>query len=432
VAADKSVQSNVCRSKEECKGQTWHHHRIRSSDAWSKSRGKGATVGLIDTGFTGHDELDGVIRPKPQRNLVDRDAPHNARDRMDSAPGLMPGHGTLVASVIASRGGISEDGEDATPPGQATGIAPEADVVAIRAIRSVIQIGQWRLPKAIRWAADNDCDVITMCLGGPFVNWGVRKALYYAVNKGVVPVCAAGNCWPWVVYPAAYASRGLSVAIGAITPDWTPWAKTPQGRITIGAPGENVWGARAEMKNGRLDFSLRPAQGTTLATSITSGVAALWFSHHGPGALRDLATQRGATVLSLFAQSVVQGAQKPPDRDWTNDERGRVGPGMLNAVAVLDYDLLSAPKTAMAQPEIPSTLDLLRDHLALDRKAAVEVDEEVAPYAAELIWLSYMDGARKRAEKSGAEALAPPPVPSDETAAVLAKRPDLAAALELT
>src|SRR5690606_16212848 len=136
VAVDKSVQSDVCRTKEDDKGQTWHHHRIRSSHAWSKTRGKGATVGLIDTGFTGHDELDGVVRPTPQRNLVDRDAPHDARDRMDSAPGVMPGHGSLVVRVIASRGGISDDGVVATAPGEATGIATEADVVAIRAIRS--------------------------------------------------------------------------------------------------------------------------------------------------------------------------------------------------------------------------------------------------------------------------------------------------------
>jgi len=33
VAEDKSVLSDVCKTKEVCHGQTWHHHRIRLSDA---------------------------------------------------------------------------------------------------------------------------------------------------------------------------------------------------------------------------------------------------------------------------------------------------------------------------------------------------------------------------------------------------------------
>lgn len=429
VSLDKTL-SGVCDTLQRTEPRAWHHVRVKATGAWARSRGAGAVVGVIDTGHTSHSELDGVFDLTRQRNVLERQSPNDAHDRLNNGPQEHPGHGTLVASVIASRGDV--DGETtAGSQGVVTGIAPEATLVPIRAIRTVLQVFQWQIPKAIDHAVESDCAVIVMCFGGPFVNGAVRRALRRAVKRGVVVVCAAGNCWPWVVFPAAYAPFDLSVAIGAICYDWTPWDKTPTGHVTVAAPGENVWGARVSTEGGD-PYSVAPSQGTTLATSITAGVAALWVAHHGADALRKLARDRNTTVQALFAHAVVQGAQSPP-KPWSSADRRRVGAGVVNAEAVLDVDLGSIPKSALRDlPGIPSNLDLLKSHVAMTGKSAV-VTDDAAEYAAELIWLSYIAGARQRALKHAkSDQLVPMPTPSEDAAGHLAKHPDLADALGLT
>lgn len=428
VSLDKTL-SGVCSTTVKTKPRAWHHARVKAAGAWARSRGGGASVGVIDTGYTTHGELAGAFDLTSQRNVLERQSPNDARDRLSDREYEHPGHGTLVASVIASRGDI--DGETTVgDQGVVTGIAPEATLVPIRAIRTVLQVFQWQIPKAIDHAVESDCAVIVMCFGGPFVNGAVRRALRRAVKRGVVVVCAAGNCWPWVVFPAAYAPFDLSVAIGAICYDWTPWDKTPTGHVTVAAPGENVWGARVRTEGGSRYYEA-PSQGTTLATSITAGVAALWVAHHGADALRKVARDRNTTVQALFAHAVVQGAQSPP-KPWSSADRRRVGAGVVNAEAVLNVDLGSIPKSALRSlPDIPSNLDLLKSHAAMTGKSAV-IGDDAAQYAAELIWLSYIAGARERALKHAkSDQLIPMPTPSEETAGHLAKHPDLADALGL-
>ena len=86
----------------------WPHKIIRTPQAWRKSRGRGATVAVIDTGHSSHQELNGAIRQTGQLNLVEGGT--DARDRFNTGFLKNPGHGTLVCSVVASRGDVDEDG----------------------------------------------------------------------------------------------------------------------------------------------------------------------------------------------------------------------------------------------------------------------------------------------------------------------------------
>lgn len=370
----------------------WVHPMIDSVTAWAETQGTGTKVAVIDTGWSDHDELDDVLTAGGHLNLVEGGT--DARDRFS---GGNPGHGTLVMSVVASRG-VADGGGNTSGPGEVTGAAPETQVLPIRAITSVVNFRQTTLPRAILHAVDQGADVIAMALGGIFAVGSVREALGRARDRGVVVVCAAGNCWPFVIYPAAFAKYDLCCAVAAVNSDRTPWARTGRGpRVTVAAPGVDVWGARKDTASAPND-GIRASQGTTLATSLTSGVAALWVAKHGGRSqLRDVAQQAGTTVQAMFRQAITSGLQKPPEWNGADD----MGAGIVDAGKALAWALpaaAGAPVGAAEGTQALTMVDVLRDHLEDHApEAMADLDDEVAPYAAELLWMSYRNGARLRA-----------------------------------
>lgn len=411
----------------------WVHPLIRTPQAWARTRGQGATVAVIDTGHSTHQELNGVIRPNGQLNLVEGDT--DASDRFNAGFLRHPGHGTLVCSVVASRGSASDTG-DVTGPGAITGSAPEATVLPIRAIKSVINFNQKTIPAAIAHAVAAGADVITMAMGGPTRVSATEKALRDATRAGLVITCAAGNCWPKVVFPAAYAANGLCTAVAALTHRLTPWGKTGRGpEVTIAAPGENVWGA-AKNKATDPDNGIKAAQGTTLATSLTAGVAALWVARHGGrAALAQKAAAAGTTVQAMFVHCLTHGLSKPPV--WNGATN--LGAGLLDAERTLNTALPAGPTgtEAVAEAALPAagvepTSEILAIHLANHSPEALDdYGPEMADFAAEILWLSHRAGARARAaETEGVEAaMIRPDRASADLRAALATRPELRAVL---
>ncbi|OYX44851.1 MAG: hypothetical protein B7Z02_03265 [Rhodobacterales bacterium 32-67-9] len=409
----------------------WVHPVIRTPQAWTRSRGQGAIVAVIDTGHSSHQELNGIIRSNGQLNLVEGGT--DASDRFNAGFLRHPGHGTLVCSVVASRGSANGAG-DVSGPGAITGSAPEATVLPIRAIRSVINFSQRTIPAAIAHAVAQGADVITMAMGGPTRVSATEKALRDATRAGLVVTCAAGNCWPKVVFPAAYAANGLCTAVAALTHTQTPWPKTGRGpEVTIAAPGEHVWGA-AKNKATDPDNGIKAAQGTTLATSLTAGVAALWVARHGGrAALAQKASAAGTTVQAMFVHCLTHGLTKPPVWNGATD----LGAGMLDAERLLGAALPAGPTgtEAVAEAALPAagvepTSEILALHLANHNPEALdEYGPEIAEYAAEILWLSHRAGARTRAaETEGVEAaMIRPDRASAGLRAALATRPELRA-----
>jgi hypothetical protein len=412
----------------------WVHDVIDTHAAWTSTRGAGVTVAVIDTGYSDHDELAGVITGGSHLNLVEGGT--DARDRFSESllnPLQHPGHGTLVCSVIASRGTASTGGQTGGP-GQVTGSAPDAKILPIRAIKSVINFKQKQLPPAIQFAVDEGADVIAMALGGPSRVATTEKALRNAVRAGIVVVCAAGNCWPKVVFPAAYATLGLCTAMAALQSDLRPWKKTGSGpEVTASAPGEDVWGASKRAESDPND-TIRPSQGTTLATSLTAGLAALWVAHHGGrAALKAKADDLGTTVQALFVSALTHGLKAPSV--WNGSRK--LGAGVVNARSLLDAPL-SIGQEAIAfagqpSPQVVSSGFILFGHLANHHPDAVgDLDLAFAPFASEALWLSQRSGARKRAISEGLELeIAGRDEPSPDLSKALTERPAMAVALGL-
>jgi len=381
----------------------WHHPRVKTPLAWAQTRGRGSKVAVIDTGYTDHNELHDVIETRGQWNFVEND--DDARDRFSGGFLKNPGHGTLVASVIASRGSADMNG-NTSAPGGVTGTAPEAKVLPIRAIRSVVDMTQRRIPAAITHAVGQKADVIVMALGGPTRVASTEQALRDAVAAGTVIVCAAGNCYPSVVFPAAYAAMGICTAVAALQPDKRPWLKTGHGpEVSFAAYGEHVWGA-AKNNASDPDAGIRASQGTTLATSMIGGIAALWVaSHGGRDALRIKAKAAGTTVQAMWVHCATHSMSRPAE--WGG--ASNLGAGIIDALAVLDAPLpTGAESPAAPGPDATSTLNVLVTHLAgQDIIAAAEVTPEMSEYASEILWLSFRRGARARISESegGTEAI---------------------------
>ena len=412
----------------------WVHPVINTPAAWQATRGEGTRVAVIDTGYSSHQELNGAILQQGQLNLVEGGT--DARDRFSTGIMKHPGHGTLLCSVVASRGSADAAG-NVTGPGAVTGAAPAADILPIRAIKSVVNFDQRTIPAAIAHATAQGAGVIAMALGGPTRVSSTERALRDAVAAGVVIVCAAGNCWPSVVFPAAYAAQGLCTAVAALTHTLTPWAKSGRGpEVTLSAPGENVWGA-AKNRADDPDTGVKAAQGTTLATSLTAGCAALWVARHGGRqALRQKAQAAGTTVQAMFVACATRGLMKPPV--WKGATN--LGAGVLDAHHLLSAALPTGAggHEAVADADLPPegvepTSAILVTHLANHAPEALdEYGPEVAEFAGELLWLSYRTGARRRVADSGQEgpaleAMLTPDTPSPGLRAALAGKPALRA-----
>ena len=164
--------------------------------------GKGITVGVIDTGVD-------YTHPDLKNNYAGgHDLVDNDRDPMETlAVGKATIHGTHVAGIIAANGKIK-------------GVAPEAKIVAYRALGPGGGGTTEQVLAAIEQAIKDKVDVVNLSLGndinGP--DLPISLALNRAVDKGIVAVAASGNSGPsvWTVGSPGTASKAISV--GASTP----------------------------------------------------------------------------------------------------------------------------------------------------------------------------------------------------------------------
>jgi hypothetical protein len=204
--------------------------------------------------------------------------------------------------------------------------------------------------------------------------------------------------------------------------------------VTIATPGENVWGA-AKSNATDSDAGIRASQGTTLATSLTAGVAACWVGRHGGrAALKARADAAGTTVQAMWVACLTGGLTKPPV--WGGAVN--LGAGLIDAERALNAALPTAPTGTEAAGDndlpptgVESTANVLLTHLANhDPAAAREFGADLAEFAPEILWLSHRTGARARAIANGAEeAVLGGDHRSDGLDAALADRPALRAAV---
>jgi len=233
--------------------QPWGIRKVNAQAAWSRTKGRGVRVAVIDTGVDcSHRDL--------APNCV---SGYNAFD--DSKPAHDDqGHGTHVAGTIAA----VEDGWGVV------GVAPEATIVPVKVLNKDGGGNLSSIIKGLMWVAKNDIDVANMSLGSPMGSVFMRMAVAYAKSKGVAIVAATGNDGNDVGYPAAYAST------------FAFWASNEKGGIAgFSSRGKEVdfiapgVGVESTIPGG----GHTRHSGTSMATPHMAGLAALAVAQGASG-----------------------------------------------------------------------------------------------------------------------------------------------------
>jgi subtilisin family serine protease len=178
-------------------GRQWYLGRDRALDVFDAAKALfPVRVAVIDSGIDlGHPELRSRVVAK--RSFVGG----SVDDQL--------GHGTFVAGEIAA---IADNGVGIA------GLAPPARLVIAKVVGADGSISPRAEARAIRWAVRQRARVINLSFGSVRNPGGTdgyssaeRRAIEFAVRRGVLVVAAVGNGndaptkpWPYASYPAAF------------------------------------------------------------------------------------------------------------------------------------------------------------------------------------------------------------------------------------
>jgi serine protease len=334
----------------------WSLELCRVPDAWQltppvggRQFGEGIRVGHPDTGYTRHPE---IFDPSPAGNRIrwqdGRDFVGGDTDALDPLGyDGNPGHGTATSSVIMA-------GADFNAGPRVDGVAPRAELIPLRVTESVVIWDFAPVVEAIHWAVAMGCHVISMSLGGVRESRTLHRAIRRAIDNDIIVLAAAGNVWPWVVYPAKFDEV---VAVAACNCRRRTWRSSASGpAVDVTAPGESVWVARAKKGTPDPAFLRDRGSGTSFAVATTAGACALWLAFHGRSAL--IARYGAGRLASIFKELLLtQGVTTPPGWDRKN-----FGAGILDVRRLLEAPLPETPHAAgmrVRASAAPARVDLV-------------------------------------------------------------------------
>ncbi|TYL37822.1 serine protease [Natronococcus pandeyae] len=290
----------------------WGVDRIGGDVAHAEgATGAGVDVGVIDHGIAaGHADLE--------ENLADPDVETNHESWVDCQGCDQPwgddlGHGTHVAGTIAAA-----DGDDGV-----VGVAPDATLHALKVCGGAGGCRASAIVEAIRYAADQEWDVINLSLGSGQASPALQTAGQYALEAGVLPVAAAGNYGrpDSVGYPAAY-DEFVAVAATDIDDELAGFSSTGP-EVDIAAPGVDVCSAVVD------GYAVQ--SGTSVAAPHVTGAAATL--------LADGYTPTDARERLL---------ETAEDLGWADTDQGR---GLVDVAAAHGYE---SDDGTVERPRCPS------------------------------------------------------------------------------
>lgn len=325
----------------------WHLEGCNIPQAWamfSQSAGhqkslpwKDVLVGHIDTGYSEHVALawhggaSSTVDPTLGFDFFD----NHGDPRDPFLPGGNPGHGSRTSATI---GGFYPNAAGSP----FYGAAPGVKIIPYRVTDSVIIDHVKRLvAQAIEDAVRKKCAIISISLGALFGDRKLADALDLAYDNGVIVFCAAGNLWSEVIYPGRY---NRCVTMGGIAPDTKPWGGSAHGQyVDLCAPAQQVRRLKPEpLPPGTAAsglFSPPDGNGTSYATALGAGVAALWLAWHGSAKLAAAYPEPWMRVAA-FKQLLRKTAYRPSKTDMPQvwDDK-QYGSGIIDAKALLNASL---------------------------------------------------------------------------------------------
>ncbi len=241
----------------------------------STKKGQGVKVAIVDSGI----DLDHPDLVDNIKGSVDFTGSRKGADDEN-------GHGSHVAGTVASADNTIG----------VVGVAPDADLYAVRVLDRRGS-GRWAdLADALDWCGDNGMDIANMSLGGASAPSYVQTACNNALADGCLPIAAAGNggdgstATTELSYPAAYSSV---VSVGAVNSNDSLASFSNTGNhVEVCAPGVSV--PSTYKKAGYATLS-----GTSMASPHAAGIAALIWSEIGGPTAASVRTELQSRVRDL-------------------------------------------------------------------------------------------------------------------------------------
>jgi subtilisin family serine protease len=227
----------------------WHLPQILAPQAWDLTLGApGVVIAIVDSGVDpNHPDLASKL-------VAGYNTYSNNTITADSY-----GHGTEVAGAAAA---LTNNAEGIA------GVAGLSPLMPVRVTDATGRATSATIANGLVWAADHGAKVLNLSFNGVAGNATIRTAAEYAFNHGGLVVAASGNCG--CVDATAENPFILSVSATDET-DAVAYFSSTGPFVDLSAPGTNI----LTTAMGGLYFS---DSGTSLASPIVAGVAALMFS----------------------------------------------------------------------------------------------------------------------------------------------------------
>ena len=349
---------------------------LHTSDLWDKSTGAGIGVALIDTGVTPLKGLDnGNVVNGPDLSL---DAGNPAQRYLDEF-----GHGTHMAGIIAGHDAGVTERSKYKDPHNFVGVAPDATLINVKVGAADGSVDVSQVIAGLDWVVAHRDDpglnirVVNLSFGTDSTQDYRIDPLAYAAEvvwrSGIVVVAAAGNegnatsvlsdpaSDPFVLAvgaDGAYDKGGKKLYVTAFSnagsPGRGPDLVAPgKSIVSLRVPGSFVDTMHPEGRVGDDDGRFFRGSGTSQATAVVSGTAALILQAHP-----ELTPDQVKGLLMANAQPL------------TGVGRSLQGAGSLNADHLKDLKAGSVP--SYSQTFTPSdgsgSLEAARgsSHISLD------------------------------------------------------------------
>jgi serine protease AprX len=175
----------------------------------SQYDGTGVTIAFLDSGFSGHPDLDGRIKL-----YVDASTDETRELEEVETAGDLSWHGTMTSVVACGNGAMSN--------GLYRGLAAGAELVLIKVSNPEGRITEEGIGRGLSWLLANHrrcgIQIVNVSLGGDrphdYANNPVDLLVEALVAQGVLVVCAAGNAGErWLVPPASAPS---AITVGGL------------------------------------------------------------------------------------------------------------------------------------------------------------------------------------------------------------------------
>ncbi|MEG6566837.1 S8 family peptidase [Thermoanaerobacterium saccharolyticum] len=275
IAEDSTVKTQLNIATQEIKSREANDHGYT---------GKGVTIAFLDTGIYPHPDF---TKPK-NRIIAFHDIVNGKKSPYDDN-----GHGTHVAGDAASSGYLSD--------GKYKGVAPEANIVSVKVLDSRGSGSTSDILTGMQWILDNkdkyNIRIVSLSIGEtpslpPFLD-PLVKGVDRLWRSGLVVVVAAGNSGPSMNSVTSPGNSMNVITVGAVDDKRTvdtsddeianfsgrgsaflpkPDVVAPGVKIVSAASGNVPIGTD---DNILLNKSYRTASGTSMATPIVAGAAAL-------------------------------------------------------------------------------------------------------------------------------------------------------------